>query len=316
MNPRDYPWTRQVRSPLDDVQLRPLDPRCKVVQFQAPLAEHEYPILADFLRARPDVPLRVYGDYDQQFGNLEFLRFFPDISGFQADLFELTEWDGLKHLPKSLTSLALGNTRKRLSLSFLRRFPELTDLHLEGHTKDIETISSLSRLQRVSLRSITLPDLSILLPLRALHTLEIRLGGTANLGFLPHIGELRYLELWMVKGLADLMPIAELRSLQFLFLQALKNIVALPDFGALTRLRRVRIETMKGLRDLSPIATAPSLEELVVVDMGHLTADALRPFVGHPRLRSALIALGSNRKNEAARALLPLPTVDRPFDFA
>lgn len=36
--------------------------------------------------------------------------------------------------------------------------------------------------------------------------LDIELGGTKGLGLLPRVGRLRYLELWMVKGLSDLSP--------------------------------------------------------------------------------------------------------------
>ena len=63
---------------------------------------------------------------------------------------------------------------------------------------------------------------------------------------------------------------------------------------------------MKGLRDLTPVAAAPALEELMAIDMGHLTPEAFRPFVGHPTLRAVRIGLGSKRKNAAAQHLLPL----------
>jgi hypothetical protein len=41
---------------------------------------------------------------------------------------------------------------------------------------------------------------------------------------------LQYLELWMVRGLTDLDAVASLGNLQYLFLQALKNVTALASF--------------------------------------------------------------------------------------
>src|SRR5215207_8085439 len=72
----DYPFHRQVASPLTDRMLRPLDPRCRVVQLSSPLTEVEYSKLAAFLAAYPDTPLRVYGHGVR---DLEFLKFFPTI---------------------------------------------------------------------------------------------------------------------------------------------------------------------------------------------------------------------------------------------
>jgi hypothetical protein len=42
----------------------------------------------------------------------------------------------------------------------------------------------------LTLRSITLPDLSLLLPLSQLRALDIKLGGTRDLTLLPQIGAL------------------------------------------------------------------------------------------------------------------------------
>lgn len=56
--------------------------------------------------------------------------------------------------------------------------------------------------------------------------------------------------------------------LEYLFLQALKQVETLPDFSRAVNLRRIYLQTMKGIRDLRPIATAPAIEELILIDMG------------------------------------------------
>jgi hypothetical protein len=119
----------------------------------------------------------------------------------------------------------------------------------------------------------------------------------------------------MIRGLTDVTPVGELEHVQYLFLQALKQVTAFPSFKKLRSLRRVRLLTMKGLGDLSPISEAPTLEELIVLDMPQLTPEAFRPFVGHPKLRAVLIALGSTKKSNAAYNVLGLPKVEGKFEF-
>ena len=82
--------------------------------------------------------------------------------------------------------------------------------------------------------------------------------------------DLRYLELGMVRGLEDLSLVISCESLEELLLQALKNVVSLPDLSSLTQLTRVHLETMKGLTNLRPLLTASALEQVWLIDMGHM----------------------------------------------
>jgi internalin A len=159
----------------------------------------------------------------------------------------------------------------------------------------------------LSLRAITLPNLRLLTPLKDLEILELKLGGTRDLRDLPQIGRLRYFETFLVRGLSDLGPVTDLPSLEYLFLQAQRQVISLPSFERTGALRRVHLQTMRGLRDLAPLARAPALETLVASDMAHLLPEHFRPFVGHPTLREAAVGLGSKKKNHAIHALLGLP---------
>ena len=53
-------------------------------------------------------------------------------------------------------------------------------MHLDGQSKDIEVLGELDKLEDVTLRSITTPDLSYLARLRNLWSLDIKLGGNAE----------------------------------------------------------------------------------------------------------------------------------------
>jgi hypothetical protein len=278
------------------------------VQFDSPLTENDFVRLSRFLEAYPEVPLRIYGHYGKT-ADLSFLRHFSLLRGFQADVYELTDINGLAFLPDSLEFLGLGKTKRKLSLKPLARFKNLKDLFLEGHTKDFSAISELTDLVYLSLRSVSLPNLTPLFPLQHLRSLALRLGGTKDLSLLPKLSELRYLELWMVKGLADLTPVGELHQLRYLFLQDLKQVTQLPAFTQLNNLERCHIENLKGLHDLCPIADAKNLRELLVVSMRQIPVAGFDCFRNHPTLRGAGIGLGSLRRNAEATKLLGLPEV-------
>jgi hypothetical protein len=308
---------REVSSPLTAEMLGPSMTGRGVVQFRTRLTDEDFGQLGEWFRAYPEMSLRAYGSYDHSITDLEFLQFFPTLRRFGADALwdSLTSLDGLRHLPADLEELGLGATKARLDLGVLARFGDLRWLFLEGQTKHLEVIGGLRSLYDLTLRSISMPDLSLLLPMRGLRSLDIKLGGTRDLGLLPRVGELWYVELWMIRGLTDISAVGRIPSLRSLFLQALRQVETLPDLSAATSLRRVRLETMKGLHDLRPLATAPVLEAVELIDMRHLKPVDLAPLVTAPRLQAVTPGLGSRRRNHAAAALLGLPPVREPDDW-
>ena len=308
---------RVVSSPLTDDMLKPSPTGRGLVQFDRLPSEPDLRRLAEWFTQYPEMTLRAYGSYDGSITDLEWLRFFPTLRRFDVDAVwdHLVSLDGLRHLPEDTDELMIGWTKRRLDLGVLDRFRGLTSLYLEGQTKGIEVISRLTALEELTLRSITLPDLSLLLPLRRLLSLDIKLGGTRDLGLLPRVGELRSLELWLIKGLSDISAVGELPHLRYLFLQALRQVERIPDLRRCLELRRIHLETMKGIRDLRPLATAPALAELVLYDMRQLDPEDLRPLIGLPKLTAVTYGLGSMRKRDAARRLLGLPEVETTFDW-
>jgi len=305
---------RTITSPLTEEMLRPSVLEKGVIQFNQPLRDHEFERLARWVEEHPGFTLRAYGS--TMIRDLEFLRFFPSLRRFEVDgIYDLESLNGLRYLPEHLQALGIGSTRRKLDLCVLDRFNCLEALHLVGQTRNIEAVSRLTSLSRISLRSITLPDLTLLLPLRKLESFELRLGGTRDLRLLPQIGQLRYLEVWRVRGLEDLSAVGELTQLRYLFLQTLRGVTSLPSLDRLEGLQRVHLETMKGIRDLQPLATAPNLEELLLLDMPQLDPRDLQPLVGLPRLRAVTATLGTFDKNRQARRLLRVPPVVHAFDW-
>jgi hypothetical protein len=287
--------------------------RVHTVQIKQPLSDRDYRSLAAWLADHPAITLRAWANVP----DLEFLRFFPKLLRFSADTFYQSpeSFDGLRHLRPDLHSLTLGSTNKRLSLGPLKHFTGLRRLHLEKQTKDVDVLSHLTSIRSLTLREITLPGLALLLPLTGLRALDLKLGGTHDLSLLPRLGQLEYLELWMVQGVDDLGPLSEVHSLRYLHLEALKQVTALPaNLSGLSRLDTVWIETMKSLTDFTPLLTASALRRVALVNMAHLEPAQVGVLANHPQLRCLIAGLGSDRKNRAVRELVPLPEGDDEWD--
>lgn len=303
--------------------------KLKVLQTPNPVDIRTWRLLNDqFFAVRPDVELRIYGHYEK-LCDLTFLEKMGNVRRFEANcLMEATGVESIAHLKKleslsigiyglesfeflrdldttQLTSLSLAATfSKKPSLSIIAHCAGIKQLYIEGHSKDIEVVSNLIRLQDLTLRSVTVPSLAFLRGLTELWSLDIKLGGTKNLDDLSCMPGIKYLELWQIKGLSDLTPIGAMTGLQFLFLQALRNVQQLPNLSRLSALRRICLENMKGLKDLTFLMTAPALEELVHVSAQGREPQQYADLIAKGTLKRLIVGFGSNRKNNELRAMM------------
>ena len=179
-------------------------------------------------------------------------------------------------------------------------------MFLAGHKKDLHAICRRDGLTSLGLSGITLPDLSVLLPLTRLQMLSILLGGTTNLDLLPRLPCLEDLFLMRITKLFDLGVLADLTGLKTLRLDWMRNVKSLPSLAGLIGLDNVELDTMKGLIDLSPLAAAPALRRLVIAAMPQLNAESFRCFIGHPRLEELWAHTGRSTVNEQIKRMLPV----------
>ena len=304
------------------------DADVRVLQTSEPVRSKTWIELnARFFSARPDVQLRVFGFYSsvcdlsflwtmdkvQDFSadclrraqNIEAITRMPSLRRVGIGVFELESFDFLADLPPEIEAIYLGATRsKKPSLRPLELFRALRELNIEGHRKDVEVIGSLNKLEDLTLRSVSVSDFSFLRGLSKLWSLDIKLGGSNDLRALAGLENIKYLELWQVRGLADLHPISTLTGLQYLFLQSLPRVTSLPELGKLIRLRRVHLDNMKGLRSLEALCGAPMLEELVHFDAkNHAPAD-YECLLKSKTMKALRVGFGSDSKNNAFRAML------------
>jgi hypothetical protein len=225
--------------------------------------------------------------------DLDFLKHYKDLKYLNISLPGVTSFDPINQFASSLEWLQLGepNSRK-LSLSCLNGCQRLRELRVTGQIKDVETIGQLTQLGSLSLGSMTLPDLSLIASLIKLERFHLQFGGTTDLSGLEKLERLKAITLLRVKGLADLTAISSIKGLQYLCLDGLKQVTALPGCSRLKRLRRVQLETMNGLEDLSGLAPAESLEDLIVIECNKLLPSAFACLQDHPSLKQVLAGIG------------------------
>ena len=300
------------------------DPGVEVLQTSEPVENSTWDLLnSELFLARPDIELRVYGFYNAEC-DLSFVQRLANVRRFAADclmaasgiehlaslarletlsigIFNLSSFDFLAEIPAdSLHSLSLGATEsKRPRLGHLRRFTNLRTLSIEGPRKEIEVMATLPLLEDLTLRSIGSVGLAFLQNLRNLWSLDIKLGGTRDLSGLADMEQIKYLELWQIKGLENIEVISTMVGLQFLFLEALRNVTRLPDLSRLTHLRRIMLRTMKGLTDVSALASAPALSEFLLSGGESLDPEDLAPLFQVPSLRSASAYFANSKKDRA-----------------
>jgi len=290
------------RNSIEAVRFAPLEPECKVVQFDQPLSPAELEKAASIMRGRPDVELYVYGNASR---DLDFLRYFEHVRRLNLHLYELEDISGFSQVRGHLEDLNFGKTRRTFSLRFLESLPALTKLFIVGHRKDIGVVEGLHGLSSLGLSGITLPDLTVVEPLAHLRDFQLFLGGTRNILGLRLLPQLENLFMMRITKLSDLSVLRELESLKTLRLDWMRNVTSLPSFASLSRLESVELDTMKGLTDLSPIAAAPALRRLNVGAMPQLDADSVRCFVGHPSLDELHVGTGKRSTNEAVKRMFP-----------
>lgn len=239
----------------------------------------DWQLLAEYMSRHPHLGLfvKIFGD---GLHDLDFLAEFGWLKTLTVECMSLQSVEGLRHL-RQLESLDLGPTKRRVSLEVLTELPQLTDVSITDHSRELDVLGRIHRLRSVGLTSAKCDDLEFLTGATALRWVAITLGRVSDLSALTRLPRLMSLVIYRTK-VADLAPIEECTSLVHLCLESLP-VGVLPDLGDLRELVSVEVEKLKGLDDLTPIAHAPALRYL------RAQSDTLQPddftvLAGHPTL--------------------------------
>ncbi len=297
------------------------DPKAKTLQFAEPLSDTEVNLLQAVVFAkRPDITLRVFGHYGlncdltflkkiqsvksifvdclQNASGVEVLTQFPILDKLAVGIYNLDNFDFLKDVSPNITELSIEQTSSnKPSIEVIKRFTNLRYLYLEGQQKGIEIIQELKNLEKIVLRSITTKDVSYLAGLDKLWSVDIKLGGIKQFDSLTKNQNLKYLELWQIRGLSDLSFISDIQSLQNLLIQSLKQMISIPRFDKLQRLKRISLENLKSLTDLTSLEHVPNLQDFIYVLAENQEPENLLPVLRNPCVKNVLCRFGSDKKN-------------------
>jgi len=234
--------------------------------------------------------------------NIEFMNELEELSfyRFEPEILEI-----LKIInPDNIKSLSLeGNLSKGYNVDFISKFNNLKSLYIEGPCKGIEEIGKLLNLEELVLRSISLPNLNFIGNLNKLWSIDIKLGGIKDFTVLSKLPQIKYLELWQIKGLSDISFISKMTELQNLHLESLINVTELPSFEKLKKLRRIKLMNLKGLKHFDKLKLAPNLRDFFFTMIHQLQPEDLLPVLQNPNLKNIYVYFPSDKKNNAFEAL-------------
>jgi hypothetical protein len=259
-----------------------------VIQFSKP--EYTTGILAhidDMARGCGDrLQIRFYGHYDSVF-DARVLKTLPNIRNLALD--SLTHIENLHEVfaLQNLETLAFGvyhfddvNFLEKLPLTRMKRLTlmenkkrnfdlrplesafNLQELFVEGHGKNIETLSQLNSLNQLVLRSCNARiPLAFINEMVRLTSLQLILGGRSDIREIES-EVLETLEIVQVKGLNTLDELGRFKKLTALRLEDQLQLESL-DVSDL-KLRRLTISNCKRLSTLLGMDQQQALEELFV----------------------------------------------------
>lgn len=239
------------------------------------------------------------------FSDFEDVEIMSDIEDLSIERCDIEFFEILKIMPTNITKLSLGSLKaKKLNIDFISRFEKLESLYVEGHSKGIEAIGRLINLKELTLRSISHPSLYFLKDLNHLTSLDIKLGTVKDFSILPKMTNIKYLELWYIKGLTDISFISEMKELQSLHLESLSNITTLPNFDTMQKFRRIRLMNMNGLSDFSSLKTAPKLQDFFFTIINKQLPEDIIPVLENPTLINMYVYFPSEKKNKLFQSLV------------
>lgn len=277
------------------------------------ILETEIPDLTEYSRKFEKVRITVRRSQDDNY-DFGFLEHFPLLDGFSLAAFDFKDFEQLNLIPSGVSELSIDATNSsRLSLSLLSEFTNLKHLYLEKQKRNIEAISELQGLESLSLRSITMPDLSFIGNTQSLRSLRIALGGTKNLTLLPDFRALEKLDLWAINKISNIDNIADCTSLNKIELDQLSNVEQVKSFKNLVNLESLSLCRMKRLQSLQWLADAPNLKKLSITETTHLEPEAFLPLTKTKSLQAASIYIG-RKHSFTVRDMLGLPEPEIEYD--
>ncbi|KVA30654.1 hypothetical protein WI44_11000 [Burkholderia cepacia] len=299
-----------------------------VVQFSTPEAYN--PVVLQSLNeacrlAGDRLQVRFYGHYRTPF-DAASLRDLPEIRDLAVDcLSEIVHEEEVGLLPKlkrlsfgvfklnrpdfldtidvgRLERLVLAENHKRnIDLSPLAQCGSLTELFIQGHSKDIDAIAGLSRLRKLTLSSYAKKHpLGFISAISNLREMTLILGGRDDIDDLSST-TIEMLQILRVRGLSTLGDLSRLPSLSALRIEDQLQLSRLDLCGA--KLERLSLFNCRNLAELPGLDVQDRLREFRASGVA-LDLNALRDRDWSPVTRSVSLFSGSMKWNDDAEVRL------------
>ncbi len=273
----------------------------------------------------PTLEVRFYGHYGSGF-NAKALTELPDVQWLSIDCLErISNEDELARLgelrrlsfgvhefdrPSVLNSLEFkklrelslsSNKRTNFDLGFIARFSQLTELFVQGHTKNIVAISTLPRLKTLRLSGMPKKqELSFVNSIESLRSLTLLLGGRSTIDEIKH-PTLEELEVNWVRSLETLGNMGRFPNLRRLRIEDQLQLRVLPLEGL--QLRELSAFNCKNLDTITGLDEQEALEEFRI-GRTKLVLDALVAHKWPASMKIVAIYSGSEKWNKTAREML------------
>lgn len=214
------------------------------------------------LKHLPDVK-SLYLDCLHSASNFSELRKLNSLEKLNVGIYELDEkdflsWENLK----GVSFLCLVDTRKNnLDLRYLNEYPNVENLFLNGHTKNIDAIGTMSKLSELSLCIPSKASVSFVNQLSKLRQLRLILGGRANLEEIQNYG-IEELEIVRVRGFSSFDNLSEFTKLKRLLIEDQIQIKKVSIAKELPNLVDFKILNCKTLAQLEGVHHLTALHQL------------------------------------------------------
>lgn len=269
--------------------------------------------------------VRFYGHSGQAF-DASVLSHLPDVRWLSVDCLDEIVNDHhlqrLSHLerlsfgvhrfskPKFLSGLQFDRMRElRLAGSAANNFDlaplsagrALSEVFIQGHTKNIEALATLPKLSRLTLSGMPKRQpLSFVSGIRALRMLKLLLGSRMSVDEISH-ERLESLEIVWVRGLESVGDLRRIPALQRLFIDGQLRLRTISLAGV--KLRELSVHNCKNLTSISGIESQPRLEHFRT-SRTKLDLDALLDLTWPPTMKIVALYSGSEKWNARARTVL------------
>ncbi len=195
--------------------------------------------------------------------NLDVLTRLENLKRLCLNVFELKETEIFQaNNFRNIKELIVGPTRtKALNLKYLEHLTDLSLLAICGHTKNIDVVGKLEKVEFLGLNSISKVPLNFVNKLLNLKSLHIVLGGRENIDEIEG-NEIESLEVIRVRAFNSFKNVSSFRKLRTLLIEDQIQLTELNFEKEIATLKDLKLINCKALKSLTGLEKLNSLNQL------------------------------------------------------